>query len=93
MLAFLPNRTGSFPTHVVYSAMAERRRPAHYCHMMFSAFCPTHDATVLMTRRNAIGVEHTENGTVLRWRCNCGDEGTLDRNGSHADAAPAMQSA
>jgi hypothetical protein len=27
------------------------------------------------------------------WRCNCGHEGTLDRNGSHADAMPVMQTA
>ncbi len=61
--------------------------------MMFSAFCPTHDATILMTQRNAIGFENTHNGVVIHWRCNCGHEGTLDRNGSHADATPVMQTA
>jgi len=58
---------------------------------MFSAFCPTHDATVLMTRRNAIGFENTDDGTVIHWRCNCGHEGTLDQNGSHAEPARVLQ--
>ena len=58
--------------------------------MMFSAFCPTHDARVLMTRRNVTDFTNTAEGPVLRWRCNCGHEGTLDRAGSVADAvAPA----
>ncbi len=61
--------------------------------MMFSVFCPTHDATVLMTRRNAISFWNGDNGAVIRWRCNCGHEGTLDHDGSHADAAPALQHA
>ena len=61
--------------------------------MMFSAFCPTHDATVLMTKRNVIGLANTDNGTVIRWRCNCGHEGTLDRNGSHASTTQTMQPA
>ena len=61
--------------------------------MMFSAFCPTHDATVLMTKRNAIGFENTDNGPVIHWRCNCGHEGTLDRDGSHAEPTQVMQSA
>lgn len=52
--------------------------------MMFSVFCPTHDSTVLMTKRNALGFWNGENGPVIHWRCNCGHEGTLDRNGSHA---------
>ncbi|MEP1125630.1 MAG: hypothetical protein ABJH68_17245 [Ilumatobacter sp.] len=59
--------------------------------MMFSAFCPTHDSTVLMTRRNVVGFDDTDDGPVLRWRCGCGHLGTLDRNGSHAPAAPVLQ--
>ena len=55
--------------------------------MMFSAFCPTHDAQVLMTRRNVMGFTNTDDGPVLRWRCSCGHGGTLGRNGSTADAA------
>lgn len=59
--------------------------------MMFSAFCPTHDATVLMTRRNMIGFANTDDGSVMRWRCSCGHEGTLGRDGSHADPARTLQ--
>ena len=59
--------------------------------MMFSAFCPTHDSTVLMTRRNVVGFDDTEQGSVLRWRCTCGHEGTLDRTGSHAEPTPVLQ--
>ena len=61
--------------------------------MMFSAFCPTHDTTVLMTKRNVLGFANTDNGAIIHWRCNCGHEGILDRNGSHAVAPAAMQSA
>ena len=53
--------------------------------MMFSAFCPTHDARVLMTRRNLIGFENGPDGAVIRWRCNCGHTGVIDRNGDSAD--------
>lgn len=56
--------------------------------MMFSAFCPTHDSTILMTRRNVIDFANTEAGPVLRWRCTCGHEGALGRNGSVAGPAP-----
>lgn len=59
--------------------------------MMFSVFCPTHDATVLMTKRNAISFWNTADGPVIRWRCNCGHEGTLGRDGAVADATPALQ--
>ncbi len=58
---------------------------------MFSTFCPTHDTTVLLTRRNVVGFDNTLDGSVLRWRCECGHEGTLDRNGSHAEVAPRLQ--
>jgi hypothetical protein len=53
--------------------------------MMFSAFCPTHDSRVLMTRRNAISFWNTGSGPVIRWKCSCGHEGLLDGNGSIAD--------
>lgn len=59
--------------------------------MMFSAFCPTHDTTILMTKRNVLGFDSADDGPVLRWRCSCGHEGTLDRGGSHADPAPVLQ--
>jgi hypothetical protein len=61
--------------------------------MMFSVFCPTHETTVLMTKRNALSFWNSDDGPVIRWRCNCGHEGTLDRNGSHADATPMLQTA
>ncbi len=61
--------------------------------MMFAAFCPTHDATVLMTRRNVVGFANTERGAVIHWRCDCGQEGTLGRDGSHADPAPTVTAA
>jgi hypothetical protein len=53
--------------------------------MMFSVFCPTHDARVLMTRRNTIGLWNGPDGSVIRWKCSCGHEGFLDHAGSHAD--------
>lgn len=53
--------------------------------MMFAAFCPSHGTRVLMTRRNVIGFANGLDGPVLRWRCTCGHEGFLDRDGSHAD--------
>jgi len=53
--------------------------------MMFSAFCPTHDAHVLMTRRNVTDYTNTDDGPVLRWRCGCGHEGSIGRHGSVAD--------
>lgn len=52
---------------------------------MFSVFCPTHDARVLMTRRNAVSFWNGPNGSVIRWKCGCGHEGFLDDTGSHAD--------
>lgn len=55
--------------------------------MMFSAFCPTHDSRVLLTRRNVIGFDNGPNGPVLAWRCECGHEGLLDRDGSLARPA------
>ncbi len=58
---------------------------------MFSAFCPTHDTTMLMTKRNVVGFDDTDDGPVLRWRCECGHEGALDRNGSHAETMPILQ--
>jgi len=61
--------------------------------MMFSAFCPTHDARVLMTRRNVVDFTNTDDGPVLRWRCGCGHEGVLGSNGDAADPAPSVASA
>jgi hypothetical protein len=59
--------------------------------MMFSAFCPTHDATVLMTRRNMVGLVNGNDGPIIHWRCTCGHEGLLDRHGSVADPPAAEQ--
>lgn len=53
--------------------------------MMFSAFCPTHDARVLMTRRNVLGFLNKPDGAVIYWKCNCGHEGMLGRHGDQAD--------
>lgn len=53
--------------------------------MMFSVFCPTHDARVLMTRRNALSFWNSDDGPVIRWRCNCGHEGLLTSTACVAD--------
>jgi hypothetical protein len=53
--------------------------------MMFPVHCPRHDSTVLLTRSNTIGFWNGPEGPVLRWRCHCGQEGFIDRRGSHAD--------
>jgi hypothetical protein len=53
--------------------------------MMFLAFCPTHDSDRLMTRRHMIDFRNGDDGPVIRWRCDCGHEGTLGRHGSVAD--------
>lgn len=50
--------------------------------MMFSAFCPTHDARVLLTRRNVLSFWNSPNGPVIQWKCSCGHEGFLDQHGS-----------
>lgn len=55
--------------------------------MMFAAFCPTHDARILMTRRNVLDFWNGPDGPVIHWRCGCGHEGFLDTNGSHATPA------
>lgn len=55
--------------------------------MMFSAFCPTHDATVLLTRRNVMSFWNSDDGPVIQWKCSCGHEGFVDRYGSTADCA------
>ncbi len=62
---------------------------------MFSVFCPTHDTRVLLTRRNAISFWNTDEGPAIVWRCTCGHEGLLTRDGSQpfecdqaADLAP-----
>lgn len=57
--------------------------------MMFSVFCPTHDSRILMTRRHALSLWNGPGGPVIRWRCDCGQEGFLDRDGSHPDPATA----
>lgn len=53
--------------------------------MMFSAFCPTHNSRILMTRHNAISFWNSADGPVIRWKCNCGHEGVLTSDGSVAD--------
>jgi hypothetical protein len=58
--------------------------------MMFSAFCPTHDSSMLMTRRHVIDFWNGDDGPVIRWRCDCGHQGILGRHGSIPDVAPAL---
>ena len=53
--------------------------------MMFAPFCPTHDTTVLMTRRNVLSFWNGPEGPVIHWKCNCGQEGFMDRHGATAD--------
>jgi hypothetical protein len=53
--------------------------------MMFSAFCPTHDTRVLMTRRNIVDFWNGDDGPVIRWRCTCGQEGFIDHRGDRPD--------
>ena len=57
--------------------------------MMYAVFCPTHDSRVLMTRRNTTNFWNGPDGPVMRWRCECGQEGTLDRHGDRADTSVA----
>ena len=47
--------------------------------MMFSAFCPTHDTRVLMTRRNVLGFWNGPDGPVILWKCNCGHDGFVEK--------------
>jgi hypothetical protein len=42
---------------------------------MFSAHCPEHGAEVLLGYGNLIGVENTDKGVVVHWRCFCGTRG------------------
>ncbi|MFK7919376.1 MAG: hypothetical protein AB8G14_14970 [Ilumatobacter sp.] len=53
--------------------------------MMFAPFCPTHDTEVLMTRRNVLSFWNGPDGPFVRWKCNCGHEGTMGPDGSIAD--------
>jgi hypothetical protein len=52
--------------------------------MMFAPFCPTHHSKVLMTRRSVLSFWNGPDGPVIRWKCTCGHEGFLDRNGDEA---------
>src|SRR5947209_4937913 len=38
---------------------------------MFSAFCPRHGATVLLSSRNIRGLVKRPGGVELHWRCTC----------------------
>lgn len=51
--------------------------------MMFSTYCARHDSRILMTRRNVVDFVNGPDGPAIHWRCNCGHEGVLDRNGNH----------
>jgi len=44
---------------------------------MYDVYCPTHQATVLLGARSIEGLEHTDHGIDLHWRCRCGTTGTL----------------
>jgi hypothetical protein len=37
-----------------------------------------------MTRRNVLSFWNGPDGPVIRWKCTCGHEGFLDRNGDEA---------
>jgi hypothetical protein len=43
-----------------------------------------------MTRRNVTAFTNTADGPALRWQRNCGQRGTLGRNGSIADGSSAQ---
>lgn len=42
---------------------------------MFSVNCPSHRSDVLLGYSNLIGLENTEAGVVVHWRCYCGTVG------------------
>ncbi len=53
--------------------------------MVFDVYCPTHGSRILLTRRNMISFWNGPDGPHIRWKCECGHEGTLGRTGSVPD--------
>lgn len=43
---------------------------------MLSAHCPRHGRTVLVPTSRIAGIDTTERGHVVRWRCSCGELGS-----------------
>lgn len=43
---------------------------------MLSAHCPRHGHTVLVPTSGITGIDNTDSGIVVRWRCTCGEPGT-----------------
>jgi hypothetical protein len=83
--AILPRKLGCSDCHDVDSAIGRMTLTIAFLPHDASVHCPRHDSPVLLTRRNTIGFWNGPDGPVLRWRCRCGQEGSLDRLGSHAD--------
>lgn len=50
---------------------------------MFKAHCPVHGSDVLLGPRSILGLDNTDSGIVVRWRCHCGHRGAF-RTGRHA---------
>jgi hypothetical protein len=42
---------------------------------MLRAHCPRHGTAVLITTSNIAGIDNTERGMVVHWRCSCGQRG------------------
>jgi len=42
---------------------------------MFDAYCPHHDGRVLLTTRHILRMDRTPAGTIVRFRCWCGEIG------------------
>ena len=50
---------------------------------MFIAYCPTHQANVLLSPRNIDALHNTDAGIEIEWTCQCGQRGTTI-SGRHA---------
>ena len=44
---------------------------------MFSVYCPTHDARVLLGTDHITAIVNTATGPVVEWRCTCGTTGSV----------------
>lgn len=44
---------------------------------MFDAYCPQHEARVLLGPRSVDAIVRTPDGVVVHWHCHCGATGTL----------------
>ena len=48
---------------------------------MFTIHCPQEDTTILLGHRQIRGLENTDEGIVIHWRCYCGATGQLSPTG------------